>query len=102
MSDGGRLVTKGLVGGGGSVTPTPAEAPLAPPPSEPAQLESATPHGTVMIVVPTAVNVVLMTSENIVDNLKTRNAASLELPSLYKRAYLIAHETDEIAVAKEQ
>lgn len=97
---GGALTTKGLIGGGGTA-PAPV-APLAPPPSEPAQLESSTPHGTVMIVVPTAVNVVLMAAENIVDNVKARNAASLALPSLYKRAYLIAYETDEIALAKEQ
>jgi hypothetical protein len=55
-----------------------------------------------MIVVPTATNIVLMASENIVQNLMLRQAASLALPSLYKRAYLIAYETDEIAVIKEQ
>ncbi len=100
MSTGGSLVTKGLVGGGEATTPT-VSTPLLPPPSEPVQLEAAPPHGTVMIVVPTAINIVLRAAENIVDNVKTRNAASLALPSLYKRAFLIAYETDEIAVIKE-
>lgn len=94
------LTTKGLISGDGS---TPAPTPtLPPPPSEPAQLESSPPHGTVVIVVPTAINVCLMAAENIVDNVRGRNAASLTLPSLYKRAFLVAYETDEIAVAKEQ
>lgn len=94
------LTTKGLVSGGG-VAP-PADSVLPAPPSAPAQLETSSPSGTVVIVVPTAINVVLMASENIVDNVRGRNAASLALPSLYKRAYLIANETDEIALAKEQ
>lgn len=94
------LSTKGLITGVGAST-TPAATPLPAPPAEPAQLEHATPQGTVMIVVPTAINVVLMASENIVGNLLGRQASSLALPSLYKRAYLIAYETDEIAVVKE-
>lgn len=97
---GASLTTKGLVSGGGAA-PT-VDSPLPAPPSAPAQLETSSPSGTVVIVVPTAINVVLMASENIVDNVRGRNAASLALPSLYKRAYLIANETDEIALAKEQ
>lgn len=102
MSTGSVLTTKGLAGGSVTVTPpvTPT-ASLPPPPSEPARLEASPPHGSVIIVVPTAINVVLLAAENIVDNIKSRNAASLTLPSLYKRAYLIANETDEIALAKE-
>lgn len=100
MSNGGSLSTKGLVSGGGAVAPT-VDTTLSPPPPSPLQLESATPTGTVMIVVPTAINVVLMAAENIVSNLRVRQAANLVLPSLYKRAYLIAYETDEIAVVKE-
>lgn len=100
MSNGTSLVTKGLIGGGGGSTPT-EEPTLDAPPSEPVQLESS-PQGSVMIVVPTAVNVALMAAENITDNLRKRQPASLALPSLYKRAYLVAHETDEIAVIKEK
>lgn len=99
---GAHLTTKGLIGGGTGAAPTPVPVPALPaPPSEPARLEASPPRGAVAIVVPTAINVVLMASENIVDNVKGRNAASLSLPSLYKRAYLIAYETDEIALVKE-
>lgn len=96
---GGSLVTKGLVSGGGGSTPAPTQ-PLAPPPPEAIPLETGTPTGTVMIVVPTAPNICLMAAENITVNLRARQAASLALPSLYKRAFLIAFETDEIAVVK--
>lgn len=92
------LSTKGLISGG-SAAPTPAPAP-PPLPSEPLQLETASPTGTIIIVIPTAINVVLMASENIVDNLRARQKSDLTLPSLYKRAYLIANVTDEIAVLK--
>lgn len=94
------LATKGLIGGGSAPAP-PIDSAPAPPP-EPAQLETSPPSGSVVIVVPTAINIILMASENVVDNVRGRNAASLSLPSLYKRAYLIANETDEIALAKEQ
>lgn len=97
MSNGGSLSTKGLVSGGGDA---PVEGMLAPPPAEPLPLESATPTNTVMIVIPTATNTCLMAVENIVANLRARQAANLTLPSLYKRAYFIAYETDEIAVVK--
>ncbi len=53
-----------------------------------------------IIVVPTATNTVLMVAENINANLRVQQAASLTLPSLYKRAYLIANETDETAVIR--
>ena len=95
---GSALTTKGLVSGGGAAT---SVAALLPPPAEPAQFQSATPTGTVMIVIPTAVNMVLLAAENITQNLLLRQAASVNLPSLYKRAYLVAYETDEIAVLKE-
>jgi len=94
---GSSLTTKGLVSGGGQAVTVAA---LAPPPPESSQLQSTTPTGTVMIMVPTAINVVLMAAENITQNLLLRQAASLGLPSLYKRAFLIAYETDEIAVVK--
>lgn len=54
-----------------------------------------------MIVVPTAINAVLMAAENITQNLLERQSSDLALPSMYKRAYLIAYETDEVAVLKE-
>lgn len=94
---GGSLSTKGLISGGGTVV---GEQAAVPPPPDQLPLQSGAPTGTVMIVVPTATNVCLMASENIVDNLRVRQAANLTLPSLYKRAYFIAYETDEIAVVK--
>jgi hypothetical protein len=98
--NGTSLTTKGLISTSPPVASVQGAAlPLLPP--APAQLEASSSHGTVVIVVPTAINIVLMAAENIVDNVKRRNAASLALPSLYKCAYLIAYETDEIAVAKE-
>ncbi len=52
------------------------------------------------ILIPTAINTVLMVSENIVTNLRRGKPADLVLPSLYKRAYLIVNETDEVAVVR--
>lgn len=85
MSDGGSFATKDLVSGGGSI-PTPVAVSEA--------------HNEVTVVVPTAANVVLMAAENISDNLRVRQPASLTLPSLYKRAYMITREVDEFALVK--
>jgi hypothetical protein len=96
---GAGLSTKGLVsGGGGSVAP-PVPAPL-PPEAGSTNPIAESPTGSVVIVVPTATNFMLMSVENIVANLRVRQDANLVLPSLYKRAYLVAYETDEIAVVK--
>lgn len=94
---GSSLTTKGLISGGGAV---PVVSTLLPPPPEALPLEAATPTGTVMIIVPTAPNIVLMVAENISANLRARQSSNLSLPSLYKRAFLVAYETDEIAVVK--
>jgi len=56
--------------------------------------------GPITIVVPTAPNVTLMVSENISANMRVQQASSIQLPSLYKRAYLIVYETDEIAYVR--
>lgn len=95
---GSALSTKGLISGGGDTTPTPT-APVAAPPAPSAQ-GIAQASGPVVIVVPTAVNTLLMVAENIVANLRAGQSSNLTLPSLYKRAYLIAYETDEVAVVK--
>lgn len=55
----------------------------------------------VEVIIPTAINVILMASENISMNLLKRQDAEIVLPSLYKRAYLIVNETDEIAVLRQ-
>jgi hypothetical protein len=55
----------------------------------------------VFVVIPTAINVCLMASENISDNLRAQQPSDLALLSMYKRAYLIAYETDEIALVRQ-
>lgn len=54
-----------------------------------------------LVLVPTAINVVLMAAENISRNLRKAQIADLQLPSLYKQAYLVVNETDEIAVLQQ-
>lgn len=99
MSNGTGLSTKGLVSGGGGTTPAPEPDVLLPPPEE-LILDVDIPHKEIIIVIPTATNVVLMAAENITANLLAKQPSALALPSLYKRAYLVAHETDEIALVK--
>jgi len=53
------------------------------------------------VVVPTAINVVLLANENIIYNLSKGQPSDLTLPSLYKRAFLVVHETDEVVVARQ-
>lgn len=91
------LTTKGLVAGSGALSP---EAVLGAPAPPPLALPGTDALHQVMVVIPTAINVVLMVSENITANLRVRQPASFALPSLYKRAYLIAYETDEVAIVR--
>lgn len=58
-------------------------------------------NARVEIIIPTAINVVLLVSENITANLRKAQASDLVLPSLYKRAYLVVNETDEIAIVRQ-
>lgn len=95
---GASLTTKGLSGSFNAETSS-AETSAAPP-IQPLEFDVNVSHNEVMIVVPTAANVVLLAAENITDNLRVRQPASLVLPSLYKRAYMVAYETDEIAVVR--
>jgi hypothetical protein len=43
----------------------------------------------VYVIIPTAINTVLMVNENIVYNLRKQQPANVELLSIYKRAYMI-------------
>jgi hypothetical protein len=54
-----------------------------------------------VVVIPTAVNVVLLVNENVIFNLRKAQPSDLTLPSLYKRAFLILNETDEVAIARQ-
>lgn len=112
MSTGGGLATKGVVYGGGALSskgaavgltgtapsPVPIPVPVVRGQGEPFSLsQEQTPT---MIVVPSAHNIALLAAENITANLRVQQPANLVLPSLYKRAFLIAYETDEIAVVR--
>ncbi len=55
----------------------------------------------VEIIVPTAINIVLMVNENIVENLLKQQDAQIELPSLYRRAFLIVNESDEVGIIRQ-
>lgn len=56
----------------------------------------------IQIVLPTAINVVLLVSENISDNLRLSKASDIALPSLYRRAFLIVGETDEVGILRHE
>lgn len=60
------------------------------------------PDAVVTLVVPTAINLTLLASENVSANLRLAQASSLELPSLYRRAFMSVYETDEIAVVQQK
>lgn len=64
--------------------------PVAAPPS----------NAKIILIVPTAIDVCLAVAENLSANLRRRQAADVQLPSLYKRAYQIAYETDELALVR--
>jgi hypothetical protein len=106
MSAGGPLGSKGVATGRGVTVSTKGmisrfAAPAGPAPSptgDPLTLPIT--HLPIRIVIPTAINTALMAMENIIDNMRVQQSSSLDLPSMYKRAYLIAYETDEIAVVK--
>lgn len=106
MSDGGNIASKGAASGRGSAVSTKGLISRAAlPPSTAPQVQGdplvlSLTSGPIRIVIPTAINTALMVVENIVANLRVQQAASTVLPSMYKRAYLIAYETDEIAVVK--
>jgi hypothetical protein len=54
------------------------------------------------IIIPTAINTVLMVSENITDNLRKQQISDIQVLSLYKQAYLVVNQTDEIAIVRTQ
>jgi len=58
-------------------------------------------NAQVQVVIPTAINMVLMVNENLVSNLRKAQASNIVLPSIYKRAFLVVGETDEMAVVRQ-
>lgn len=53
-----------------------------------------------VLVVPSAPNILNLVHENIVTNLRRRQDADLELPSLYRLAYAIHYNTGEMLVTR--
>jgi len=95
------LSTKGLVSPEAAAA-QPVVLPLDLPPglATSASAASALADARVVVTIPTAINTCLIAAENITDNLRAQQASDLELPSLYKRAFLVAAETDEIALVR--
>ena len=60
------------------------------------------PDARITIVIPTSVNTVLMVNENIIDNLRKDQDSDIQLPSLYKRAFLVVTEADEVAIVRQE
>lgn len=54
-------------------------------------------NAQVVTLIPTAINMVLMVNDNIVSNLRRGLTTDISLPSLYRKAFLVVNETDEIA-----
>jgi len=59
-------------------------------------------NAQLVIMIPTAVNLGLMIAENLTANLRLNQASNIVLPSIYKRAYLVVNETDEIGALRQQ
>lgn len=99
------LVTKGLIDGSETSVVVPIVIPALVPPKN-LLLESLSVSRflnsdvSVIVTIPTAINTCLIAAENITDNLRAQQSSDLELPSLYKRAFLVAYETDEIALVR--
>jgi hypothetical protein len=95
------LATKGLIAPEAAAN-EPSVVTSPPPPGFATQSASPTVQSDayVVVVIPTAINTCLIAAENITDNLRAQQASDLQLPSLYKRAFLIAYETDEIALVR--
>ncbi len=52
-------------------------------------------------VIPTSVNIIGVAHENIVTNLLREKTSSVELPTMYRRAFMIVNETGELFVSEE-
>ena len=47
-------------------------------------------------VIPTAINTLTVVHQNIVTNLRRAQESDVELPSMYKRAFMVVYETGEM------
>ncbi len=97
---GASLTTKGLVSPEGAATPPVLTLDLSPGLATSASTATTLSDARVIVTIPTAINTCLIAAENISDNLRAQQSSNFELPSLYKRAFLVAYETDEIALVR--
>ena len=51
-------------------------------------------------IMPTAINMLNLVNENIVENLRRRQDTALELPSLYQLAFMVHHNTGELLITR--
>ncbi len=51
-------------------------------------------------IMPTALNMLNVVNENIVDNLRRRQDAMVEFPSLYMLAFTVYHNTGELLITR--
>ncbi len=54
------------------------------------------------IIIPTAINFILLVNENVIRNMRLRQDPDLSLPSLYKRALLVVNEMSEVAIVRQE
>jgi hypothetical protein len=50
----------------------------------------------ITVITPTAINVIGVVHQNIVSNLRRKQPSDIELPSMYRRAFMMTYETGEI------
>lgn len=51
-------------------------------------------------IMPTAINMLSVAHENIVDNLRRRQNANIDFPSLYRLAFMVHHVPGELLVTR--
>lgn len=61
----------------------------------------ADPVEKVALIVPTALNILNLANENIVDNLRRNQSSDIEFESLYRLAYRIHYNTGELLITKD-
>jgi hypothetical protein len=50
----------------------------------------------IVAVIPTAINTLTVVHQNVVTNLLRKQVSDVELPSMYKRAFMMTYETGEL------
>lgn len=98
---GSSLITKGLVSDAGTQGSTALSVLLPSDLGVNQATSDVQQDASVLVIIPTAINVCLMVVENITDNLRAQQVSDIVLPSLYKRAYLMVYETDEVALIRQ-